>query len=75
VGSGIGDSASGEDDGLATSERRMTRLEGTLLILISELVAVGGGTGLWHAGRGQIVYVGSEVSFDQRLDLITHPFQ
>jgi hypothetical protein len=58
VGSGIGSSTSG-DGGLATSERRMTRLEGTLLILISELVAVGGGTGLWQAGRGQIVYVGS----------------
>jgi len=75
VGSGIGDSVSGEDDGLTTSERRMTRLEGRLLILISELVAVGGGTGLWHAGRGQIVYVGSGVSIDQRLDSITHPFQ
>lgn len=44
--SGVGDSASVEDGGMATSERRMTRLEGTLLILISELVAVGGGTGL-----------------------------
>jgi hypothetical protein len=63
VGSGIGSSTSG-DGGLATSERRMTRLEGTLLILISELVAVGGGTGLWQAGRGQIVYVGSELSID-----------
>ena len=75
MGSGIGSSTPDEEGRLTTSERRMTRLEGRLLILISELVAVGGGTGLWHAGRGQIVYVGSEVSFDQRLDLITHPFQ
>jgi len=44
--SGGGNSASGGGGGLATSERRMTRLEGALLILISELVAVGGGTGL-----------------------------
>lgn len=73
--SGIGSSTSGEEGGLATSERRMTRLEGKLLIVISELVAVGGGTGLWQAGRGQIVYVGSELSIDQRTHLVTHPFQ
>jgi hypothetical protein len=75
MGSGSGTSTLGEGDGLATSERRMTRLEGTLLILISELVAVGGGTGLWHAGRGHIVYVGSGISIVQSLDLINHPFQ
>lgn len=50
---------SDEDVGLDTSESRITRLVEALADLISALGAVGGGTGLWHAGRGHIVYVGS----------------
>ena len=45
---------------LTTSDRRMTRLEvGVVSMGFVSVVAAGGGTGLWQAGRGHIVYVGS----------------
>lgn len=46
IGSGSGVSESGDGVGLTTSERRMTRLEEVLAVLISEAGTSGGGTGL-----------------------------
>ena len=57
TGSWVGSSEVGD---LTTSDRRMTRLEvGVVSMGFVSVVAAGGGTGLWQAGRGHIVYVGS----------------